>query len=410
MQSADDDVGAGDGDNSDRPTFTSFWKRSKEALTARKITFVPNTTGPGQGVGPSSSIDQATPKTAEDKQQPDKALLRRAQVRKAQIQHRQRKANYVKQLELDIAEIRDLISGAERDVDALRAENDSMRVQIRGAVGQLSAPAMRAGGMPLVRQREGITMGLSFDRVLNAPSYCIGPTSSDAGDYSGPSTSQQLQRTQGPLATQAPLRAPPSGTLAGMTSEQTQLAINFILALEHICWDHFDSSDFQMSTEPTGPESGHTLMASSLALRTAPPAVFEGVIATKQNMRSVDPSTRSAPIPPDVSWQASGLTLQSLYGLASSVNMSDLDLTPVQAWFELAAQYPTDLLLRPDIMDTLKMELEGVVKCPHYGAVIERTAFESIAGRVLDPALATWRMEYLGQGGFQDMSTTTIAF
>lgn len=83
----------------------------------------------------------------------------------------------------------------------------------------------------------------------------------------------------------------------------------------------------------------------------------------------------------------SGLTLQSLHGLASSINPADLDLTPVQAWFELAARYPIDVLLRRDVEDRLKREFVGVVKCPHYGAAIERGAFESICARVLGPEI-----------------------
>ena len=89
--------------------------------------------------------------------------------------------------------------------------------------------------------------------------------------------------------------------------------------------------------------------------------------------------------PPHISWQASGLTLRSLYGLASSVNPADLDLTPVQAWFELAARYPLEILLRRDVEDRLKREFVGVVKCPHYGAAVERGALESICARILDP-------------------------
>ncbi len=132
-------------------------------------------------------------------------------------------------------------------------------------------------------------------------------------------------------------------------------------------------------------------MASSLALRTAPGAVFDQVITTKQNMRSPDPTTRAAPIPPAVPWQVSGLTLQNLYGLAKSANPSDLDVTPVQAFFEWADQYPLAVLLRPDIMAQLKHELTGVIKCPHFGAVIERRACESVVERVLGPATEQWQ-------------------
>src|SRR6187402_3234044 len=59
----------------------------------------------------------------------DKAQIRRQQVRRAQIQHRQRKANYVKQLELDVVRVRDLIADTERQTAVLRRENGAMRTR-----------------------------------------------------------------------------------------------------------------------------------------------------------------------------------------------------------------------------------------------------------------------------------------
>ena len=55
---------------------------------------------------------------------------RRAQVRKAQVQHRQRKANYVKQLEANITGIRDKTADAERERQVLRSENEAIRAQL----------------------------------------------------------------------------------------------------------------------------------------------------------------------------------------------------------------------------------------------------------------------------------------
>jgi hypothetical protein len=39
--------------------------------------------------------------------------------------------------------------------------------------------------------------------------------------------------------------------------------------------------------------------------------------------------------------------------------------------------------MQQHILDGLKRELVGVVKCPHFGAWMERGAFESVVGRVL---------------------------
>lgn len=55
---------------------------------------------------------------------------RRAQVRRAQNQHRVRKANYAKQLEADIASIREQIEDVERDRCILETENQAIRAQL----------------------------------------------------------------------------------------------------------------------------------------------------------------------------------------------------------------------------------------------------------------------------------------
>jgi hypothetical protein len=154
-----------------------------------------------------------------------------------------------------------------------------------------------------------------------------------------------------------------------------------------------------------GMETGHTLMASSLALRTAPQAHFDNIDRTKKNMSSRahknDP-TAAALADDSLEWDVSGLTLHALHGLAQSVNPADQDITPVQAWFELAAAYPMDLLLREDVLDGLKRGFEGVVKCPHYGATMERTAYDSVVMRVLGTAPVMEGFDGVGGGGGDD--------
>lgn len=98
---------------------------------------------------------------------------------------------------------------------------------------------------------------------------------------------------------------------------------------------------------------------------------------------------RSAPVageaPPSYQWRGMGMTLASLEALAASLSSSDAEITPVQAWFELVERYTTADLLAPTTMALLKQELRGVVDCVHFGAVMERQAFESVVGRVLGP-------------------------
>jgi hypothetical protein len=306
----------------------------------------------------------------------DKAQLRRAQVRKAQIQHRQRKANYVKQLEIDVARIRDLIADAQREAQALRKENSAMKARLQkrpaAPVKTVEIPVpvpLPAEEQPLFVMDtidsgygpglEEITMTLDFDDTMNAPSFRIS-SSPSSSHYESSNQSLYFSDTTSP-------------GIPDTTPGQTQEAINFILALEHICRDHFHPSP--------GKIPGHSLMASALALRTAPPEIFTAASRTSPLLRS----PRPADVPPqgECSWQATGLTLHSLYGLACSISDAELELTPVQAWFELMGRYPPEVLLREDVLGALKRELAPVVKCPHFGAVMEREAYESVVGRVL---------------------------
>lgn len=72
------------------------------------------------------------PPTAEKKQESEQVAKtkRRAQVRRAQVQHRQRKANYVRQLEDSITGIQDQIAGAEEERQVLMGENEAIRARL----------------------------------------------------------------------------------------------------------------------------------------------------------------------------------------------------------------------------------------------------------------------------------------
>ena len=80
------------------------------------------------GGGPLGKGDDGGDQTSAAKSQ-----ARRAQVRKAQIQHRQRKANYTKQLEADVARLRDEIARTEEQGAALRGQNDAIRKRLAEA-------------------------------------------------------------------------------------------------------------------------------------------------------------------------------------------------------------------------------------------------------------------------------------
>ncbi|KAH9996944.1 hypothetical protein F4779DRAFT_183000 [Xylariaceae sp. FL0662B] len=332
---------------------------------------------------------------------PGRDLARRAQVRKAQVRHRQRKANYTKQLEMDIAKLRDLIEQAERESAALRGQNEAFRHRLTTHAASSSAvhhhhpptaatpvaPSSFTLAVPSVAEvaysappAPDYTVHLQMPGLMNTPVFQVERAPPASG-----SASSTLDPQPGSGAEAASSAADTSGT-GGLTEVQTDQAINFILALEHICWDHFDHSYFAHgSYDPTANEHGHGLMASALALQSAPATVFT-------QLSDVQTQLRSGTTPqPEISWRqeqsgttaAAGLSLQSLYGLATALNPPDHELAPVQAWFEIVRLYGAGVALDAPLMDRVRAEFAGVVKCLHFGAVIERDAFESVLRRVI---------------------------
>ncbi|KFA53086.1 hypothetical protein S40293_05312 [Stachybotrys chartarum IBT 40293] len=339
----------------------------------------------------------------EGKQQNDaqeKAKIRRAQVRKAQIQHRQRKANYVQQLEKDLSDLRESIAQTQRDSLALAKENDAMKEVLKGTETRESLASQYMISPPtsaetqtlsvaspnpdmLLRPMEAqnldaepgdqetypelfgdinvddITVTLSIDETLGTPCFYISssPSNTSAPSATSPSNIDIIDPGQ-------------------LTPAQEQMAINFILALEHVCWDHYVEEHVAAVADQLEDAGGHALMASAYCVTHVPTADYAAARHDCSQQQQ----------PPDLQWQSPGLTLHTLYGIAQSLNLGgDLEITPVQAWFELSSRYPPSLLLQLDIMEALKREFNGLVRCVYYGAVISRLDFETVVDRVLGP-------------------------
>ncbi|KAI0482731.1 hypothetical protein GGR56DRAFT_685681 [Xylariaceae sp. FL0804] len=484
-----------------RPSFTGFWKRSKEeeetAGGGRQLTFVSMSDNPrrrrrrqqqqqqqqqpgGGGGGDENHAshdnnnihneDDETAAASSSQQQASgssssKSQARRAQVRKAQIQHRQRKANYTKQLEMDVARLRDLIERAQREGAALRTQNGAMRNRLLLAATTTTTTTTTATTttMPMTSPPDGggggggfvgssgllppqaptttafstppapayvVSLDLASEAsCLDSPMFWVrreswpppsGTTtttsSSDShhgvggGVRGGGFTASADGSTSSPLLMAATATTTTAGgatalALGSLTDEQTDQAINFILALEHTCWDHFDRSLFTHDDYDEGaPESGHALMASNLALRGAVPEDTLARIHTcsqqhhhhhqqKQHNRG---GGRERPDgkEPAVQWRlpagangGPGLTLESLLGLAATLNRPDAELAPVQAWFEMVGMYGLGAAAEAARAGVLVRELAPLVRCVQFGAVIERSAFDSVMYRVLGPAL-----------------------
>ncbi|KAI0858590.1 hypothetical protein F4860DRAFT_299985 [Xylaria cubensis] len=421
-----DSRGAGDS-GVDRPSFTGFWKRSKDKQAAQSLTFVSSKLGQPSAHGGDEGQTEPSPEA--------KAKERRQQVRKAQRQHRQRKANYTKQLEMDITKLRDDIAKVEQEVENLRNQNVTIRSQL-GSGGDQTVPT--AVDPPVVGTMDpafstflapDYTISLDISEFLGTPAYQVRRASSSLPDSSSKTTS--------PPATETLSGTTPASTIgtsledivmmeATLSEEQIDRAINFILALEHCCWDHIDQTCFEhhsqhcdSSQPPAGMScprvlagmalsaaddeeveaeddaalNGHALMATSLALQSAPFDVFARMSDPQPPTRTTTATEGSA-----VEWRSRTLTLTNLRRLARSLNSSDSELAPVQVWFELVSLYGVAVATDAAVLRELNRELVGEVHCVQFGAAVQRDVFENVLEKVIGFLPWSWRTGTIDEG------------
>lgn len=166
--------------------------------------------------GSSSPSEQAPP---QDGSSEARARIRRQQVRRAQIQHRQRQADYIRELEQSVALAREEITVAADEVEGLRSANESLRAILRvysAYSGSAACLPVSTYTCPWGTDETSMPMAAGFT-VSSAPTDpSFTATSFDPMHFavSGPGFEPQRR----------------GFVLPQMTPEQTELVINFILA------------------------------------------------------------------------------------------------------------------------------------------------------------------------------------
>ena len=129
----------------------------------------------------------------------------------------------------------------------------------------------------------------------------------------------------------------PTEVKASPLVDTIEIAIDFVLALEHPCMPHLLYS----TNLPTEDPANHVMMASSPLLARAPGA-------PKLNQ----------------TWSASGAIIKELLNLSSSINLEG-EITPVEAWHRLH-QHADFWRLDHKQIEGLKRELSMTVRCCGY--------------------------------------------
>ncbi|KAI0966369.1 hypothetical protein F4678DRAFT_450068 [Xylaria arbuscula] len=397
-----DSLGTGDAEpDQARPSFTGFWKSSKDKQAAQNLTFVSSKLGQPSAQGEDDA--QAEPFVEA------KAKARRQQVRNAQRQHRQRKANYTKQLELDITKLRDDIAKVEQELESLRGQNGAIKAQLaQPAAVADPLPAHMAFSTSLAPQ---YTVSLDMSETLGTPAYRVsraspgvsssGDSSSggggDAGAGKATTATETISSTTTPASTVGTSLEDVAVMETALSEEQIDRVINFILALEHCCWNHIDKSAIEQNHhhhhhhhhhhKPASDCSdeklnGHTLMATSLALQGAPPSILTHM----EDLAGPASTACSA-----VAWPSRALTLTNLRRLAGTLNASAAtELAPVQVWFELAGLYGVGVATDGTVLARLECAFAGEVRCVIFGAAVQRDVFEGVVKKVVGNLPRAW--------------------
>ena len=119
--------------------------------------------------------------------------------------------------------------------------------------------------------------------------------------------------------------------------DEAQIAVDFVLALEHPCMQHIPHPANPPSEDP----DGHQLLMSTPLMSQTP-----------------------TPPQPNSSWAANPAIIKELLNLSASINLQG-EITPVEAWHRIR-QHPDYPRLDRLAIERLRNELSGAVRCCGY--------------------------------------------
>ncbi|KAL5338870.1 hypothetical protein BJX70DRAFT_388295 [Aspergillus crustosus] len=335
------------------------------------------------------------------------ALTRRQELnRQAQRTHRERKEQYMKALESEVARLREAytqeISAANLAVhqhremvhavteennmlkEILASHNINLDAEIERRKSERPMPAFHSSpitGGSVGSQTAGVASfsGHTYSTPPTTVSSDMSPKVNgvDKVDFSSvPDISPHggHGHTEMPCDALAAIDRRPAIQHGGIFESQPQLQVDFILALESPCREHTDYLCRRSITETEDedmPFSGHALMA------TCPPPSY---IA----------NTSSEQIYPHKTYDLPHANLSTLLNLSRQL-VTEGQITPIMALQALKSHEMYTKLTRDDvklIMDTL----ENKVRCYGFGAVLEdfelMDCFSSVLGSKVEVGLS----------------------
>ncbi|TLD10422.1 hypothetical protein PgNI_06538 [Pyricularia grisea] len=345
-------------------------------------------------------------KPEESKQ--DRAQRRRDQLRDAQKTYRDRKTRYVRSLENELSRVRSNEAHLMRQVEQLRNTLQSCTTVMR-QTGLYVPPGGSDIGSPggFISPYGNVyeTESSGQSSAFGTESDRCSPFSHQSGVVSSPpqdplSIQQRLNQHQHKHGNHSspnssgtsdvclggwdPAGAPlPAPGVRVCDVDLVGAGMDFVLTIERPCLDHLHGDP----TKPDEPD-GHALTVSS-CLITASTGSNNGN-GQGNAFNFSNPSSTSSWPAQSPSQPACGMMCQdvptavmdNLLNLSGELVDSDHEVTPVQAWHYIRSRPQFDGL-EVGVLSKFASKLRDAVKCHGFGAVIERTKFESLVRRFL---------------------------
>ncbi|KAJ9132391.1 hypothetical protein NKR19_g9327 [Coniochaeta hoffmannii] len=291
----------------------------------------------------------------------DRVQKRRDQLRQAQRTYRDRKDQYTKSLEEELARVRANEVKLLREVQRLQETTARLFRYLHQQGLQFSEDDLMNGG------HDGLH---SWELGTRERSFGTTPEPIFPGSIGGADELHHHHFPQADHGTSAWAKdvciggsstgaePHPSGTRM-CDLDLVGAGIDFVLTLERPCLGHLDGNP----DEPDQP-TGHALTTSAQVLSTFPESSPGGDLV-------------SAPLHLDVPTA----TLESLLSLSSELCL-DEEVTPVQVWNYIRCQ-PQFGGLEARSLYRLSEILRDAVKCHGFGAVVARDIFEKSVSQIL---------------------------
>jgi hypothetical protein len=315
--------------------------------------------------------------------------------------HRDRKATYVKTLEAEVAKLRARDSAHEAELLACRMtirrlkelikyhkiplpldlasdpnfHSPQATIELLGFPNQtiraqMPPPESYFPGSPLQQQQQQPGNILtSADHLSFNPLLHSGSTTSSSDLFSGLTISEAPTSLHAPsIYSQTASSAPPIPPISSaMPHPQglgaTQVGVDFVLALEHVCLEHHAAH----ASADDG--SGHEMMLMSPIMWHSPAAARPQQHSSAA-ARQPSPATRpaggaptSSGLPSGTRWSVPAIELEKLLDFSDRLSLEG-EITPVEAWQRIR-QHPNFEGMTRDGLESLKQTLLPEVTC--YG-------------------------------------------